>query len=84
MAIKEEVLERMDAAAQQLARPPYAHLVSAVVMGMELIKAQPDIPPNGDWLEDFEHENGMYTCRCIMCGTHFTGHKRRVICKICH
>lgn len=37
----------------------------------------------GDWPEDFKHENGNYECACDMCGDHFKGHKRRVICKVC-
>lgn len=36
-----------------------------------------------DWQEDFEHENGNYTCTCCQCGSEFIGHKRRVICRIC-
>lgn len=38
---------------------------------------------DGDWLEDAKHENGSYYCTCSICGKAFTGHKRRVICKIC-
>lgn len=37
----------------------------------------------GDWAEDFYHENGRYGQRCPDCGIPFTGHKRRVICKLC-
>jgi len=37
-----------------------------------------------DWEEDFKHENGNYQCKCIYCSEFFVGHKRRVICKICH
>ena len=36
-----------------------------------------------DWPEDFSHENGNYSCRCTFCGGVFTGHKRRVVCKVC-
>lgn len=36
-----------------------------------------------DWQEDFSHENGSYENICNQCGTHFFGHKRRVICKTC-
>lgn len=39
--------------------------------------------PNGDWPEDFTHENGNYQCRCSFCDRMFIGHKRRVICKAC-
>ena len=35
------------------------------------------------WSEDFSHENGMYFCTCWCCQRKFTGHKRRVICKVC-
>jgi hypothetical protein len=36
-----------------------------------------------DWKEDFNHENGNYRCICCHCGNTFSGHKRRVVCKIC-
>jgi hypothetical protein len=37
-----------------------------------------------DWPEDFAHENGQYSCGCVYCGSHFIGHKRRVVCRRCH
>jgi hypothetical protein len=40
-------------------------------------------PSNRDWPEDFELNNGNYFCRCCLCSEQFTGHKRRVICKLC-
>lgn len=43
--------------------------------------AQP--APTKDWTEDAGHENGKYECRCCECGSRFTGHKRRVVCKVC-
>ena len=36
-----------------------------------------------DWAEDFDHENGCYSCLCSICKQEFTGHKRRVVCKGC-
>jgi hypothetical protein len=39
---------------------------------------------NRDWREDFSHENGNYQCRCVTCEQSFIGHKRRVLCKLCH
>lgn len=36
-----------------------------------------------DWSEDFQHENGNYTNKCMECSLYFYGHKRRVICKKC-
>jgi hypothetical protein len=36
-----------------------------------------------NWPEDFEHENGNYSCACHSCLREFTGHKRRVTCKSC-
>lgn len=36
-----------------------------------------------DWVDDFAHENGNYMCRCCHCHETFTGHKRRVSCKVC-
>lgn len=38
---------------------------------------------NGDWPEDFVHENGNYMRKCIECGNTFSGYKRRVVCKKC-
>lgn len=38
---------------------------------------------DGDWPDDFDHENGCYNCNCSTCGKTFTGHKRRVTCKVC-
>lgn len=38
---------------------------------------------DGDYPEDFPHENGDYFRVCTDCGNHFTGHKRRLICKVC-
>lgn len=35
------------------------------------------------WPEDAQHENGNYWCECVECGHHFTGHKRRRVCKVC-
>lgn len=36
-----------------------------------------------DWVEDFSHENGQYSCTCAHCEKPFIGHKRRVECKEC-
>lgn len=38
---------------------------------------------DGDWIEDFSHENGNYNNFCAYCGKQFIGHKRRVVCKSC-
>ena len=35
------------------------------------------------WVEDYKHENGNYFNTCAYCGRQFTGHKRRVVCKVC-
>lgn len=37
----------------------------------------------GDWTEDFSHENGNYMNACINCKNEFIGHKRRVVCRVC-
>ncbi len=37
-----------------------------------------------NWTEDFSHENGNYICTCCYCGGQFLGHKRRVVCNVCH
>lgn len=44
---------------------------------------QPNPSRPRDWPEDFPHDNGMYMCKCSVCGEQFTGHKRRVVCKVC-
>lgn len=36
-----------------------------------------------DWTEDFPHENGSYRNQCVKCCNFFTGHKRRVVCRLC-
>ena len=36
-----------------------------------------------DWPEDFDHDNGMYYCRCRKCNEQFIGYKRRIVCKSC-
>lgn len=36
------------------------------------------------WPEDAAHENGNYSCCCRVCLRQFTGHKRRVVCKVCY
>jgi hypothetical protein len=40
-------------------------------------------PTEGDWPEDFAHDNGNYMCHCVTCLNYFTGYKRRIICKVC-
>lgn len=40
--------------------------------------------PERNWPEDAPHENGNYYCTCCHCGESFVGHKRRVVCKVCH
>lgn len=36
-----------------------------------------------DWVDDFDHENGCYSCVCSDCKTSFIGHKGRMACKQC-
>jgi hypothetical protein len=36
-----------------------------------------------DYPEDFEKENGMYSCICKKCESVFMGYKRRSTCKEC-
>ena len=36
-----------------------------------------------DWPEDLAHENGNYSCTCVVCGERFQGHKSRHVCKEC-
>jgi hypothetical protein len=35
------------------------------------------------WSEDRDHENGNYTCKCMVCLREFTGYKRRTVCVAC-
>ena len=37
-----------------------------------------------DFPEDAKEENGNYCCHCVSCNRDFTGHKRRVLCRVCH
>lgn len=37
----------------------------------------------GNWKEDFCHENGNYLNECRLCAKPFLGHKRRYVCKCC-
>lgn len=48
----------------------------------EPMKTMKEVHPH-DWEEDAWHENGNYRNVCAFCGTQFTGHKRRMICRIC-
>jgi len=36
----------------------------------------------GNYPEDYTHENGNYMNICRVCGSYFIGHKRRVWCKL--
>jgi hypothetical protein len=36
-----------------------------------------------DYSEDWEHENGQYSCTCANCHQSFLGHKRRCLCRVC-
>lgn len=40
-----------------------------------------DSPKN--WTEDYDKENGNYTCACSICKELFYGYKRRVVCREC-
>ena len=55
-------------------------LIGCIKISKELLE---EIQLTRNWKEDFTHENGNYNCICIQCKNEFTGHKRRVICKIC-
>jgi hypothetical protein len=35
------------------------------------------------WPQDFDYENGNYSCRCRYCKNYFVGHKRRCVCRVC-
>lgn len=49
-----------------------------------IVKKNQHLPTyEGNWFEDFTHENGNYENVCKVCDNHFLGHKRRVVCKCC-
>lgn len=50
----------------------------------EIAVAVEGIPSARDWTEDASHENGNYSCLCCACEKPFIGHKRRVLCRVCH
>lgn len=59
-----------------------AQLANAVVPdGYKLLKDT--TIQERSWPEDSGHENGNYYCECCVCLRQFTGHKRRVVCKVC-
>lgn len=60
--------------------PPEA--LSAIPEGYSLLKNSTH--EQRSWPEDATHENGNYYCSCCVCGRQFTGHKRRVLCKVCN
>jgi hypothetical protein len=48
------------------------------------IKARDQSPASEcDWPEDFADINGSYLHNCVVCGSSFTGNKRRTVCKQC-
>lgn len=58
--------------------------VAAMVRGPVILTALRDAgAAERDWLEDFQHENGMYLSKCSGCGHTFMGYKRRILCKVC-
>lgn len=54
-----------------------AHLAQAF-----LAERQANAGPR-DWPADFAHENGDYLNVCIACNQVFSGHKRRIECRLC-
>ena len=61
---------------------PNPHLCTEHADGCVMERAR-DRPKDGDWPEDFSHENGNYQCKCCQCDQLFIGHKRRVVCRKC-
>lgn len=58
-----------------------ALLSSLIPMGWKIVKNS--TLEERSWSEDSFHENGNYHCICFDCRRQFTGHKRRVQCKVC-
>ena len=50
---------------------------------MEKNESMKVVNNEGNWPEDFDHENGHYQNICVFCKQMFTGHKRRIFCKTC-
>lgn len=48
------------------------------------MKQLPEFDSPRNWTEDYNKENGKYSCKCSACKESFHGHKRRVICKACY
>lgn len=55
--------------------------VAAVPEGWKLVKNSTH--DDRSWPEDFKQENGHYRGICHSCGRSFSGHKRRLTCKVC-
>lgn len=84
-------IQKSKEAAEDLARrnmgdvkvvPLYTHpQPQAVAQGWKLLKDSTN--EERSWYEDKGNENGSYYCTCSNCGRAFTGHKRRVVCRVC-
>jgi hypothetical protein len=49
----------------------------------EAVNLKPPHKIEGDFTEDFSHENGNYSNICKFCGNEFYGYKYRRVCKVC-
>lgn len=52
-------------------------------MGDSILRPVPPVDPTRSWPEDFALEDGQYTNICWRCEFQFTGHKRRMVCRLC-
>lgn len=70
--VAEKLRCRIAALSEKPAEPPAAAAPSLTA------------PTDRDWTEDAGGENGSYQGKCVICGSGFIGHKRRVVCRTCH
>ncbi len=59
------------------------HIAALAAEWADRLRSKITIDEARSWPGDSSHENGNYTCKCSICAYWFTGHKRRVVCRVC-
>jgi hypothetical protein len=77
----EQTISELIAANKALAESAQGFKVHCPAVTQSYVQRLRDSRPQ-DWPGDFHLENGNYYSKC-RCGRDFTGHKRRVVCRIC-
>lgn len=68
----------------RIGKQPSEALFKRLDKAKKVLEAIAAEQPKRDWPEDAaDTDNGSYQCRCVTCGSAFTGHKRRLVCKAC-